>query len=88
MPSRSHQTISERAMQTAELRIPELAAKAGYRAYEAALSSTGAVVVKNSRGQVVERRADGSSMVIKELSLGKRVKVGAVLKRAKQVAVT
>ena len=44
---------------------------------------TGAVVVKTSQGQMVERRADGTSTVIKPLPLGKRVKPGAILKRVK-----
>lgn len=73
-------------MQAAERRIPELAAKSGHQAYKASLSTTGGVVVKTSRGQVVERRADGTSTVIKELPVGKRVKAGMVLKRVKQVA--
>ncbi|HEY4082557.1 MAG TPA: hypothetical protein VGM81_17845 [Burkholderiaceae bacterium] len=71
-------------MLAAERRIPELAAKAGHAAYKAALAETGAVMVKTSKGLLVERRADGTSRVIKTLSPGKRVKVGLVLKRAKQ----
>ena len=45
---------------------------------------SGAVVVKASQDQVVERRSDGSVKVIQSLAIGKRVKPGAVLKRAKQ----
>lgn len=70
-------------MRIAERRIPQLAAKAGHRAYWAALKSTGAVMVKTSKGQVVERKRDGSVTVIKALPMGKRVKPGTVLKRVK-----
>jgi protein PhnA len=70
-------------MQIAERRIPELAAKAGHDAYRAALRLTGAVTVKTARGQLVERKSDGSVKVIKDLPLGKRVKPGTVLKRVK-----
>lgn len=73
-------------MQAAERRIPELASKSGHAAYKLALIETGAVVVKTSKGDLVERKADGSSKVIKTLPPGKRVKVGRVLKRAKPVA--
>lgn len=72
-------------MEIAEKRFPALAAKSGYEAYKATLSRTGAVVVKTSEGQVVERRSDGTFIVIKRLSVGKRVKAGAVLKRVKKV---
>jgi len=78
------QTLSERGMQIAERRIPQLAAKAGHEAYKASLEQTGAVTVKTSRGQMVERKLDGSFTVIKELPIGKRVKLGSVLKRVKQ----
>jgi len=78
--------LTEAAMQAAERRIPELAAKAGRAAYKQALARTGAVVVKTSKGVLVERRADGSSTVIKALPSGKRVKVGVVLKRVTQEA--
>lgn len=71
-------------MRVAERRIPELAAKSGHAAYKQALASTGAVVVKTSKGTLVERKADGTSTVIKALPPGKRVKVGLVLRRAKQ----
>ena len=70
-------------MQAAEERIPELAAKAGYAAYKQALALTGAVVVRTSKGVLVERKTDGSVRVIKVLPPGKRVKVGLVLQRAK-----
>ena len=70
-------------MQKAEKRIPELAAKSGRQAYKTTLSVTGAVVVKTSQGQMVERRSDGSVTVIKQLPVGKRVKSGSVLKRAR-----
>jgi hypothetical protein len=83
MPRRSPK-ISEAAMLAAERRIPELAAKSGHAAYKLALAKTGAVVVKTSKGILVERKADGTSTVIKALPPGKRVKVGLVLKRAKQ----
>lgn len=71
-------------MRDAEQRIPELAAKSGHAAYKQALAQTGAVVVKTSKGTLVERKADGTSTVIKALPPGKRVKVGLVLRRAKQ----
>lgn len=71
-------------MRVAERRIPELAAKSGRAAYKQALATTGAVVVKTSKGTLVERKADGTSTVIKALPPGKRVKVGLVLRRAKQ----
>jgi len=83
MSSRTSEPLSEHAMQVAERSFPQLAAKSGHEAYKTTLSRTGAVVVKTSQGQMVERRADGTSTVIKHLPLGKRVKLGAVLKRAK-----
>lgn len=83
MPSHTGRPLSERAMQNAEKRIPELATKSGREAYKTTLSATGAVVVKTSQGQMVERRSDGTVTVIKQLPVGKRVKPGAVLKRAK-----
>jgi protein PhnA len=71
-------------MQIAERRFPELAAKSGREAYKATLSQTGAVVVKTSKGQMVERRADGTVTVLKTLPMGKRVTPGVVLiKRVK-----
>lgn len=76
--------LTEAAMQAAERRFPELAAKSGHAAYLSALAKTGAVVVKTSKGVIVERKADGTSKVIKALPPGKRVKIGLVLKRAKQ----
>ncbi len=85
MPRRSPE-LTEAAMLAAERRIPGLAAKSGHAAYKQALAMTGAVVVKTSAGAVVERKADGTSTVIKALKPGKRVKVGLVLKRAKQEA--
>jgi hypothetical protein len=83
MPSSTPRTLSERAMRIAEGRIPELAVKSGRDAYKATLKHTGAVVVKTSRGQIVERRSDGTVTVLKETPLGTRVKRGVVLKRAK-----
>lgn len=78
--------ISEAAMLEAESQFPRLAAKAGFAAYKQALRTTGAVVVKTSKGTLVERRADGTSKVIKTLRPGKRVKVGLVLRRAEEKA--
>lgn len=83
MPSRPSRPLTERAMQIAERGFPALAAKSGREAYKTTLSLTGAVVVKTSQGQVVERRSDGTVTVLKQLPVGKRVKPGAVLKRAK-----
>ncbi|WP_353367640.1 hypothetical protein [Acidovorax sp. FG27] len=68
-------------MQVAEQLIPELAAKAGRNAYRTTLKQTGAVTVKASNGQMVERKRDGSFTVIKSLAVDKRVKPGTVLKR-------
>jgi hypothetical protein len=76
--------ISEAAMRAAERRIPALASKSGHTAYKLALINTGAVVIKKSKGTVVERKADGTTTVIKSLPPGKRVKVGLVLKSVKQ----
>ncbi|MGC4394958.1 hypothetical protein [Hydrogenophaga sp. T2] len=78
--------LSEAAMRSAEQQIPALAAKSGRAAYKQALVRTGAVVVKTSKGTLVERKADGTSTVIKALPPGKRVKVGLVLKRGRQDA--
>ncbi len=83
MSSHPSQSLSERAMQIAEQRFPELAARSGHAAYKTTLQRTGAVVVKTSEGQLVERRADGSSTVLKQLPVGKRVKPGMVLRRGK-----
>lgn len=83
MSSHPSRPISERAMQIAEQRFPKIAAKSGRAAYKTTLSLTGAVVVKTSQGQIVERRSDGTSTVIKSLPLGKRVKSGVILKRVK-----
>ena len=79
----SQNTLTERGMQIAERRIPRLAAKAGHDAYMTTLKQTGAVTVKTSNGQLIERKRDGTFTVIKDLPLGKRVKPGTVLKRAK-----
>lgn len=79
----SQNTLTERGMQIAERRIPQLAAKAGHDAYKATLKQTGAVTVKTSIGQLVERKRDGTFTVIKDLPLGKRVKPGTVLKRVR-----
>lgn len=79
----SRNTLTERGMQIAERRIPALAAKAGHEAYLTTLQQTGAVTVKTSNGQVVKRALDGSVTVIKSLPVGKRVKTGTVLRRAK-----
>jgi hypothetical protein len=78
-------TITEAEMVAAEQRFPELAAKSGQAAYKRALAATGGVMVKTSKGKLVERRADGTLLEIKSLPPGKRVKVGQVLKRAKPV---
>lgn len=84
MSSRTSRTpMTERGMQIAERRIPELAAKAGHEAYWNTLRHTGAVTVKTASGQIVERKRDGSVTVIKDLPVGKRVKPGTVLKRVK-----
>lgn len=71
-------------MRSGENQIPDLAAKSGRAAYKRALVGTGGAVVKTSKGELVERRLDGSLKVLKALKPGKRVKPGLVLKRAKQ----
>lgn len=81
--STSRTSLTERGMQIAERRIPEIAAKAGHEAYRMTLKSTGAVMVKTASGQVVERQRDGSVKFIKDLPVGKRVKPGTILKRVK-----
>ncbi len=83
MSSRTSRPLSERAMQIAERRFPELAVKSGREAYKTTLTRTGAVVVKTSQGQIVERRSDGTSTILKSLAIGKRVKPGVILKRVK-----
>lgn len=83
MTSRTSPPISERAMKIAERRFPQLAAKSGREAYRITLIQTGGVVVKTSRGEIVERRLDGTFTVLKHVSVGKRVKSGAILKRVK-----
>ena len=84
--ARRPEDLTESAMRAAERRFPELAAKAGRAAYKQAMAETGSVVVATSKGQLVERKADGSVTVIKALPPDKRVKVGVVLKRVKQEA--
>ncbi len=79
----SRPPLTERGMQIAERRIPELAAKAGHEAYRTTLRDTGAVTVRTASGQLVERKRDGSVTVIKDLPLGKRVKPGTILRRVK-----
>lgn len=86
MSSQTRPPLSERAMQIAERSIPRHAAEAGHKAYQATLKLTGAVVVKTSQGRIVERRSDGTSIFIKQMPVGKRVKLGLVLKRVKQAA--
>jgi protein PhnA len=84
MTSHARHPLSERAMQIAERSFPEHAAMSGHKAYRATLKLTGAVVVKTSQGRIVERRADGTSVFIKNMPMGKRVKPGLILKRDKQ----
>lgn len=79
---RTSTPLSESAMRRAEQRIPELAAKSGAAAYKMSLATTGGVVVKTSKGTLVERKADGSVKLIKTLRPSKQVKAGLVLKRA------
>jgi len=81
--SSNRSTLTERGMRIAEGRIPKLAAKAGHEAYWTTLKLTGGVTLKMSNGQMVERKIDGSVKVIKNLPVGKRVKLGTVLKRVK-----
>jgi protein PhnA len=73
--------LSEEEMLAAEARFPELAAKAGRKAYAQALAETGSVVVA-SGDRLVTRYADGSERLIQMLPPDLRVKRGAVLKRA------
>jgi len=83
MTSLTRPPLSERAMQTAERSFPKHAAKSGHKAYQATLKLTGAAVVKTSQGSIVERRSDGTSIFIKQMPVGKRVKSGVTLKRVK-----
>ncbi|WP_343637125.1 hypothetical protein [Roseateles sp.] len=84
--SRRPEDLTESAMRAAERRFPELAAKAGREAYRQALAETGAVMVATSKGQLVQRKADGTTTVLKTLPPDKRVKVGVVLQRVKRKA--
>lgn len=83
MTSFTRPPLSERAMQIAERNFPKHAAKSGHKAYQATLKLTGAAVVKTSQGIIVERRSDGTSIFIKQMPVGKRVKSGVTLKRVK-----
>lgn len=74
--------ISEASMQSAEARIPELAAQAGRAAHERALAEAGRVVMKSANGMLVERQASGEVLVIKRLPDSTPAAAGAVLKRA------
>jgi len=74
--------LSESEMLAAEQGFQKLAAMAGRKAYRMSLEQTGSAVVKTSTGQMVVRKRDGSVTVIKNLPMGRRVKVGTVLKRA------
>lgn len=73
--------LSEASMLSAEARIPELAAQAGRKAR--ALATAGRVLMKAADGKLVERHASGQVVVIKQLPAGMTVRVGSVLKRAR-----
>ncbi len=80
--------ITEESMQRADASIPRLAAEAGRAAYERAMSRVGLVVMKSANGQLVERRRNGTAVVIKTLPTSTPAKVGLVLKRARKPAGT
>lgn len=75
--------LSEKSMLSAEARIPELAAQAGRIAHARALATAGRVLMKSPDGQLVEQQASGQRVVIKQLPAGTIVRVGKVLKRAR-----
>ncbi|WP_431052844.1 hypothetical protein [Roseateles sp. L2-2] len=72
--------LTEEEMLAAEARFPELAAKAGRKAYERALAEMGSVVVA-SGDWLVRRFADGSETLIKRLPPDLKVKRGVALTR-------
>jgi len=64
--------LDEAAMQSAEARIPELAAQAVRQARQQALKTS---------GKVVETYADGHRRVLRDLPPSIRIQPGTVLKR-------
>ncbi|GHH50523.1 hypothetical protein [[Pseudomonas] boreopolis] len=75
--------LNEASMQSAEDRIPALAARAGREAHARALKQTGWVVMKSVGGLLVERRASGQDVVIKRLPDSTPASVGTILKRVR-----
>lgn len=70
--------LDERMMRDAEERIPELASKAGRDAHARALQKVGKVWVARN-AEMVELRADGTSVVVGSLPPPTRVQRGLVL---------
>lgn len=80
--------LSEASMQSAESRIPQLAAQAGRAAHQRALALSGRVVMKSASGQLVEQQSSGVEVVIKALPASTPARVGTVLKRARKPSQT
>lgn len=76
--------LNEDAMQSAELRIPQLAAQAGRAAHlRATENQTSPLVMKSATGQLVMRAAGGAdTVVIKNLPASTPSRAGTVLTRA------
>lgn len=72
--------LDEAAMQSAEARIPELAAQAVRQARQQALKTSGKVV-ETFNGQLVETYADGHRRVLRDLPPSIRIQPGTVFKR-------
>lgn len=67
--------LNEKAMQTLENQIPNLAEGAVRQAYVQALAS-GSTVIEVVDGQLVETRADGSFTVLQKLATPTKIKPG------------
>lgn len=67
--------LNEKAMQTLENQIPNLAEGAVRQAYVQALAS-GSTVIEVVDGQLVETRADGSFTVLQKLATPTKIKLG------------
>ena len=75
--------LNEDAMQSAELRIPQLATQAGRAAHRRATENqTSSLVMKSASGQLVMRKAGGGdTVVIKNLPASTPARAGTVLTR-------
>ncbi len=75
--------LNEVSMQSAELRIPQLATQAGRAAHlRATQSQTSPLVMKSASGQLVARAIGGTVVVIKSLPASTPARAGMVLTRA------